>query len=197
MVCCCSSLGWSHCQPWQCHDCTGLWCSGPAGGLASWPQAGDSRSTGLAAPGQLVLTDGVAALREVEPWKQKRRSQSSRDLLSLREAGEGRLLEMPLPPAALQSPKAACPPPPSLAGCFPSCSALLQGPTQPCPLPAEARGEEGTAPSHTNPELSSFCHPLCHNRFLSHTRCFLCVWQLHPRRVTVGERDGMEEPQPP
>lgn len=125
MVCCGSSLGWSHCQPWQCHDCTGLWCSGPAGGLASWPQVGDSRSTGLAAPGQLVLTDGVAALREVEPWKQKQRSQRSRDLLSLREAGEGRLLEVPLPPAALQLPKAACPPPPSLAGCFPSCSVLL------------------------------------------------------------------------
>lgn len=86
---------------------------------------------------------------------------------------------MPLPPIALQLPKAGCPSPPSLRGCFPPCSVLLR--------PA------GTAPSHTNPEVSVSCHPLCHSRFLSHTGCFLCVWQLHPRGVTVGESAGMEE----
>lgn len=75
---------------------------------------------------------------------------------------------MPLPPTALQLPKVECPPPPSLPGCFPSCSALLSPaaethtalpPSPQASLPREARGEGGTAPSHTNPEVSIVCHP--------------------------------------
>lgn len=109
-------------------------------------------------------------------------------------------------PLLSSCPKAGCPSPPSLPGCFPSCSALLSlaagahtalPPSPQASLPREARGEGGTAPSHTNPEVSIFCHPLCHSRFLSHTRCFLCVWQLHPPRVTVGESGGMEELESP
>lgn len=92
---------------------------------------------------------------------------------------------MPLPPSALQLPKAGCHSPPSLPGCFPSCSVLLSPaagthtappPSPQASLPREARGEEGIEPSHTSPEVSIFRHPLCYSRFLSHTKCFLYVW---------------------
>lgn len=50
-----------------------------SGALGQLGTGWDSRGAGLAAPGQPVLADGAAARREVEPWKQKGRSQCSRD----------------------------------------------------------------------------------------------------------------------
>lgn len=135
---------------------------------------------------------------ESEPWKQKGRSLCSRDRLSLREAAGGRLLEMPSPPTALQLPKAGCPSPPSLPGCFPSCSAGLSpaaGSRRALPpspqLPFPGRPGEREARRHPTRILRSASSPsLCHRRFLSHTSCLLCVCQPHPRGVTVGGRVG-------
>lgn len=96
-----------------------------------------------------------------------------------------------------------------LPGCSPpalSCSALLQGPVHPCPFlhelcfPGRLEGMGHGAMPHEacGPGLgvSSFCCPWRHSHFLSHTRCFPLVWQLHPCSLSLGKRNGAGEPAP-
>lgn len=51
-----------------------------------------------------------------------------------------------------------------------------------------AGGDGGTVTCHTKPvvlALEPATSP-CHSCFLTHTRCFLCVWQLHPSSLSLG-----------
>lgn len=74
------------------------------------------------------------------------------------------------------------------------CCRVPQGPA-PFPtasLPREARGEGGTAPSHTDPEVSILAIPVPQALPLPHELFALCLPAPSPRRDR-GRQGGMEE----
>lgn len=177
------------------------------------------RSPNLSASGQSALTDGVAAPQgssavvSTERWKWKRRSWCPRDILSLREAGGGRLLKMPFPfycsPVARRL--AGLVLPSSLAAfSLLSLAAGTRASLPPSPqalLPREAGGEgggHGAMPHKAcgpGPGVSSFCCPLCHSRFLSRRKMFsLCLAAPSLQSVAGREqwdgRAGLPPPRP-
>lgn len=173
------------------------------------------RSPNLSASGQSALTDGVAAPQgssavvSTERWKWKRRSWCPRDILSLREAGGGRLLKMPFPfycsPVARRL--AGLVLPSSLAAfSLLSLAAGTRASLPPSPqalLPREARGEGGgTVPCRTKPavlalESAASAVPCATAASSLAEKCFLCVWQLHPCSLWLGESNGTGEPDCP